>query len=575
VKSCFRRQVSLARHKARGYFEATRFFEKSRPPDMQDETPPGGETPAEKPKYDQAFFLALALQGKDEWNKWRRDPANERERAIFVGVDFSKAPWDQIDFAGFEFGYGADFSGCIWRGIPWQFGDRFEAGYGFGFRFDPKAFRPGRASFIGATFGSHATFNNACFGEEAFFDRVTFDHHALFSNANFGDGASFNKTVFGAWARFDYATFGAGANFDGATFGSYAAFHATAFGYGASFDGANFQGSVFFVGDSRPIEKNEDPENPLKQRHRRLWEHRGSGPDRFRSISFANAQFSGGADFSSRKFESVVDFSNARFFTLPIFDNVTNVAQIDFTGTRLDFVLPGQRHWTFNSQIPIRFRALRKIAEETKNPDLERDLYIEERKAERGVYLCQRLKELGWSELKTKLNDINKQPNAKVWKWWHKTIARMKFVVGITTKPREFGRLITHILWIGIMAAYWALADYGRSIVQPLAWLIASGFFSYWCYGKIFAPLAPKAGALADQYDHAVKMLALGNTVPFIGPLTIDSKVKEFLLCPSGDCPAPIMPPDGYQWLVLSQNLLSIILVFFIGLALRNYFKIK
>jgi hypothetical protein len=38
-------------------------------------------------------------------------------------------------------------------------------------------------------------------------------------------------------------------------------------------------------------------------------------------------------------------------------------------------------------------RAFRKIAEETKNHDLERDLYIEERKAERGVYLVQRFKD--------------------------------------------------------------------------------------------------------------------------------------------------------------------------------------
>jgi len=32
---------------------------------------------------------------------------------------------------------------------------------------------------------------------------------------------------------------------------------------------------------------------------------------------------------------------------------------------------------------------------------------------------------------------------------------------------------------------------------------------------------------------------------------------------------------EGFQLRVLSQNFLSIILVFFIGLALRNYFKIK
>ena len=36
-------------------------------------------------KYDQAFFLALAAKGEDEWNKWRRDPANKDVRVTFAG----------------------------------------------------------------------------------------------------------------------------------------------------------------------------------------------------------------------------------------------------------------------------------------------------------------------------------------------------------------------------------------------------------------------------------------------------------------------------------------------------------
>lgn len=254
-------------------------------------------------------------------------------------------------------------------------------------------------------------------------------------------------------------------------------------------------------------------------------------------------EYSGEADFSSRKFESVVDFSNARFFKLPVFDNVSNVAQIDFTGTRFDFVLPGQRHWTSDRKIPIRLRALRKIAKETKNHDLERDLYIEERKTERGVYLRQR-----WKELRS-----------EGWKSW----------------PRNVWRLATHGVWIFIMFLYSAFADYGRSLVQPMGWLIASGFFFYWRYTQVLAPLMPQAGTPdASKYDHAMRMLALGNSVPFVGPLTIDAKIKDFLFCLHDKECMPV-PPEGYQLLVLSQNLVSIVLVFFIGLVLRNYFKIK
>jgi hypothetical protein len=57
-------------------------------------------------------------------------------------------------------------------------------------------------------------------------------------------------------------------------------------------------------------------------------------------------------------------------------------------------------------------------------------------------------------------------------------------------------------------------------------------FFFYWCYGKVLAPLMPKAGTLADNYEQAVWMVTLGNAVPFAGPLTIGTEIKKFLFCP-------------------------------------------
>ena len=262
------------------------------------------------------------------------------------------------------------------------------------------------------------------------------------------------------------------------------------------------------------------------------------------TISFANAHFGGDAYiegeaiFSGRSFEQIADFTNARFYSPPIFDNVTNAARIDFTGVRIRFVRSGHfPHWTSDSKVPIRLRALRKIVEETKNHDLERDLYVEERKAERGVY---------WRQQREQLK---KAP--------------------ILEKPLIFMRLVGHCLWIVLMFFYWALSNYGRSFGWPFAWLIASGFFFYWCYEKILAPFIPKACPLADKYEYAVRMFALGNAVPVIGPLTIDGDMKKLLYCPGGD---GICLPIWFQLLVVWQNLLSIILVFFI---VPNYFKIK
>ncbi len=39
--------------------------------------------------------------------------------------------------------------------------------------------------------------------------------------------------------------------------------------------------------------------------------------------------------------------------------------------------------------------------------------------------------------------------------------------------------------------------------------------------------------------------------------------------------PCVPLPPRGFQLATIGQNLLSILLVFFMGLALRNYFRLK
>ena len=222
---------------------------------------------------------------------------------------------------------------------------------------------------------------------------------------------------------------------------------------------------------------------------------------------------------------------------------MTNASRIDFTGAHISFGSRGKLPW--DSEVPVRLRAFRKIAEETKNHDLERELYIEERKAERGVYV-------------------------------HRLIEELKRAP-IMERPHIIARLLGHGLWIIVMFLYRALANYGRDFARPLALLFVSVFIFHFGYALILAPLTQKADrASKDYYDRAVWMLALGNAVPFIGHLSIDAGIKKSLYCPDDVCGerAPI-PPLGIQVLVIMQNVVSIALIFFIGLALRNYFKIK
>jgi uncharacterized protein YjbI with pentapeptide repeats len=505
---------------------------------MADAIERGHESVAQNPsdKYDQAFFLDLAAKGKDAWNAWRRDPTNKDMRVTFAGVDFSEAPKDQIDFSGFAFGDHVDFSNCKWRGVRLEEAVQVVGG------FNPSAFQPGRAFFSGAAFGLGTNFNGGCFGDWAVFYGATFEQGVDFRDAVVGDSAMFNDANFSVFADFSGTTFGAGASFCGAGFWLV-----------IKFDQAHFKGWISFSAETQEewnknvnLRMGAEAGMELKQRHEALWKRYDSRPDRLPSISFGGALFDGGADFSGRSFEHATDFTGARFYSPPIFDNVTSADRIDFTGVHVGFAPKGRFiDLTTDSRIPLRLRALRKVVEATKNHDLERDLYIEERKAERGVY---------WSQC---LQDLTKAPKVE--------------------KPLVVARLLSHGLWIAVMFFYWALANYGRSFVLPVAWLILSVWVFQCGYASTLVPLKQKAGpANASQYERAGRTMAFGNAVPFVGPLTIDAETKKFLFC-AGDVPNKCLPipPEDFQLLVIAQNLLSIALVFFTGLALRNYFKIK
>ena len=116
----------------------------------------------------------------------------------------------------------------------------------------------------------------------------------------------------------------------------------------------------------------------------------------------------------------------------------------------------------------------------------------------------------------------------------HKARARNAHVLGIAVKT---GRLAFHGLWIAVMDVYWALADYGRSFLPPLAWLFVSVFIFHSGYASILSPLRQTVDpANKDYYDQAVWMLALGNAVPFVGHLSIDAGIKKSLYCPGDVC---------------------------------------
>jgi len=285
-----------------------------------------------------------------------------------------------------------------------------------------------------------------------------------------------------------------------------------------------------------------DPER--QQAFRALWDDGRHGPDCFQTISFRGARFAATAYFIERRFEGPCEFVGALFDRPPDFGGCEGIGNLNLLGAKFSgrSFLGG---WTTDSNIPLRLRMLRKIAEDAKNHDLERDLYIEERKAERGVLFA---------------------------RYWHER-----------HKPDVWTRVLAHCIWIAVMTCYWLLADYGRSFVRPLSALVLSVFAFNLAYAHVVRPpIVDNPAALG----RAIKVFSIANAVPFVGALSLEKEVKHRLLC--GDQPTEqdtaakrgvlacvAIPSSKFQAVTLAQSIFSALCFFFAGLALRNYFKLR
>jgi Pentapeptide repeats (9 copies) len=331
--------------------------------------------------------------------------------AVFEsGADLREATFgDNVTFTGANFEYHANFRGAT---------------FGIVVLFSGATFR-GYADFSGATFGRGAHLMGASFGDAASFSGATFDVAAHLNCATFGYEASFSRATFGFNADFSGAIFGDYTHLDGATFGS-VSFSGATFRDGVSFLGATFGAdmtdltaksieewqelinltvesidlcwriSAFGKAETQS-EPRLDEENARASRMK-PWAEKptltDARPDAFTAVSFANAHFDGIVDFSGRKFSKRCDLTRALFRHPPIFDDCAGASRVDLYGATIRFSgrFPGRRRttgWTTDSDVARRLRVLRKLADETKNHDLERDLYIEEHKAERGIKLAQ------------------------------------------------------------------------------------------------------------------------------------------------------------------------------------------
>ena len=540
------------------------------------------------PIYDQQFFLALARCGKDVWNEWRARHSGDDDdqnyiKVTFASVDFSAAENSDIDFSGFDFGHRPNLSGAT-------FGDKAKlpgATFGNGANLSGATFG-NRANLIGATFGDDANLSDATFGDFATLPGATFGDDANLSDATFGDEAGLSGATFGNWADLRGATFGDGADLFRATFGPYAELKGW-----SSEELTRFRGAL--VEDRLSSAWTKD----RRAAFLKATEVGAARPDRFSSIYFVSARFLGEVDFSGRSFDIIANFRLARFDAPPRFDTLVNVG---FYGAKIKFRsrVPG---WTTNTNVATQLHGLRRLADEAKNYDLERNLYIEERRAERGIYfgtyLRGGLRNVGqrWRAMRPTASGATSgrvtwssfrgasKPGERI---TLRTVAAFPFHVGQQVMSTTTS-LVVLCAWIAVMWFYSLLADYGRSFIRPLFALVLSIVLFNAAYLFVLRPQVapdvwPRVTAAIKQaitwpqandppFVRATRAFAVANAVPFVGALTLDKEVKERLIC--GDQPCVPIPPLRFQALALLQTIFSSVCVFFIALALRNYFRVK
>jgi len=192
-----------------------------------------------------------------------------------------------------------------------------------------------------------------------------------------------------------------------------------------------------------------------------LWKN--SDPGGFFWIDFTAAEFRGKVTFEGRTVRERAIFAHVRFGEPPDFWTVEKLEHLDLTGARFGFrgsiAIPERLQivfgdcasvpifgWTTDTKVADDLRRLRKIASEIHATDAERDLFILERQAERGV-LWKNWWTGGW--------------RSRLLGWWRPMSATV------------------------LMFLYWTLSNCGRSLFWPLAWLGIANYGTSFLYSSL------------------------------------------------------------------------------------------
>lgn len=509
--------------------------------------------------------IALWREGREAWNAWIEGHPGAR-------IDFNKFhfPAGQILFAGYQFGDGeVSFADAIFGNRDVKPGDKIVS-------FDGAMFGAGTVSFNGANFlNIPVSFKGCTFGKgEVSFVDAKFDIGAIsFDGAIFGDGKmSFKLATFGDGdVSFKGSTFGKGevcfadtifgngaVSFEDTTFGDgKVSFYCATFGVGAlSFKGANFgDGDVIFSEanlskDSVVFSCATFGDGTVSFSDIKFGEGLvnfsnvtfGSGDMSFRDATCAEMNFAPKAIGSGNFSASRMKVDGPAIFELP--PSAIALKQFDLRGATFD----GPLTLSGNLNTPPDLRSV-KAAHHVELSGLTVSL-------RRGVSVLPR-----WlSKLHRVAEDKEDAPRLRRLKEIAETNRDHRAALRFSADENR-ARRWHETPWIASVLdmGFSFLSDYGQSIMRPTAGLFAvmAGCFAlYWRLSDV---------KTTDWWQAA--LLSLGNSLPFLPQSrTLRIEASEALFCAG---------PDLLVYIAMvAQGTASVVLLFLIGLGLRNRFRL-
>lgn len=527
-------------------------------------------------------LLLRLKQPVETWNNWAEQIAELRPRQsiraphraqLFFSISAIET---QILGATLDF-RGRDISGDLICRSKQKLNAKFD-GCRFLGNTIVSSTQSGRLSFDSCEFHKLALFASTKFELPIFFEGTKFLQGSDFRQCYFAEFVSFRLAEFRRGPRFDATRFGAASTFQKAEFWDDAFFSASTFCGDADFCGTKFYQGAFFTkgpdGDSQNIIATQFKSNCAFDR--------SSFNER---AHFSNAVFSKFASFrsiksklafslSQAKFTQTPDFTDATFHEPPRLDNCEMPNPINefqpFQSTADD---PRPRDSRFAPALfPIwrvaragdehaRFRKLRKMAADAKDHENELKFNGYEIAARRF-----------W------VDHPYKNPG-RFWLGW---------LYGLTS---NYGQSVMRpfALWLVSIFVFWGIihvATLDHAVIEPgkchPQFAQATGeakppYFGLGTAGQSFT-LAFRNALVIERPDPAVARRMYGclygverATLSRSGPVEAAKSSEDEI---GGAGPWPVIPLS-VTLLSALQSVVSAILLFLLGLALRNMFRMK